>query len=134
MFVSSIPIGAEASKKSVVLRPTAASAEKVGKPVAPAFRREDAYRFEKLAHLLRACQRLSQLPYITESMAYRDENGRFYLLFKTVTTSPFSVPCEVTFLTEYGEAEEPRHLRIWMREHGIPICMHQAIAVLAPLA
>lgn len=134
MFVSSIPFDTEERKKSTAPKPTATAAGKAGRAIAPAFRREDAYRFEKLSHLLCACQRLNRLLYITESTAYRDDNGRFYLLFTTVTTSPFALPDELAFLAEYGNAEEPKRLRVWMREHGTPICTHRAVAVLAPLA
>lgn len=134
MFVSSIPVCADGRKKLSAPRETGALTVRTGRQPAPAFRRDGAYRFEKLDSLLRACERLLGTGYIGESTAYRDDAGRYYLLLVTVSSSPFSAPSEFSFLSEYGEVMNPSHLRIWVREHGILICAAEAVATLGSLS
>ena len=134
MFVSSIPTCADGRKKLSAPRESCALTVRAGRQTIPAFRRDGAYRFERLDDLLRACRRLEDASYIGESAAYRDDSGRYYLLLLIVSASPFSASPEFAFLSEYGEVMNPAHLRLWFREHGSLICPSSAVRTLAALA
>ncbi len=98
-----------------------------------AFSGDYAYRLEDLEALLRGCRRLFGSRYITESTAYRDEKGLYYLILSVTSPSPFSLPGELQFLSEYGQTENPSLLRIYIKEHGRVICPKNAVAVLGEL-
>ena len=98
------------------------------------FRRDCAYRFEALPHLLNACKRLIGIPCICESSAWRDEGGAYYLLFTVLSASPFSIPEELDFVVEYGSIENASALRIYIREHASMIAASNAINALGALA
>lgn len=134
MFVSTIPVCSEGRKKLSAPRDGGALTVRSGRQTVPVFRRDGAYRFERLDNLLRACRRLSDAGYIGESTAYRDDCGRYYLLLLMVSASPFSASGEFAFLSEYGEVMNPAHLRVWFREHGNLICSSAAVQTLAALA
>ena len=97
------------------------------------FLRETAYRFDSLSHLLAACHRLKSIGYIGESTAYRDGVSAYYLLLKLLSASPFSLPEEISFLSEYGRPENAHVLRLYFREHGSVIRSPDAVDVLAEL-
>lgn len=134
MFVSSIPECAEGRKKLSPPRDGGALTVRAGRQSVPVFRRDGAYRFERLDSLLRACRRLYEVGYIGESAAYRDDCGRYYLLLVMVSSSPFSASGAFAFLSEYGEVMNPSQLLVWFREHGNPICSSDAVRTLAALA
>ncbi len=98
------------------------------------FRRDCAYRFEELSHLLQACGRLRKIQSICESTAYRDDKGVYFLLFTVFSTSPFSLPEELDFVVEYGSIENASILRVYIREHAAPIASCDAIEKLGALA
>ena len=97
------------------------------------FSRDGAYRFDSLDGLLRVCERLLGIRYIGESDAFRDDRGFYYLLFQTLSPSPFTLPEELSFLTEYGRTENAAMLRIYFREHGSLICKGNAVELLGAL-
>ena len=97
------------------------------------FRRDCAYRFEKICHILRACGRLIGVKSISESHAYRDEGGDYLLFLTVLSTSPFSIPEELDFLTEYGSIENAAILRLYIKEHATLIASPDAIATLGRL-
>jgi len=132
MFISSVPFCGERKKQSE--QRGGALTVRAGRQSPAVFRRDGAYRFETLDCLLRACRRLRDAGFAGESTAYRDDSGRYYILLVTVSPSPFSVPDEFSFLSEYGETENPARLRIWFREHGSLICAAGAVATLGALA
>lgn len=113
------------SKSSMQLRPV--------KKNGGSFRKDCAYRFEELKHLLSACKRLLQIGYICDSTAYRDEKGIYFMILSVLTASPFSTPEELDFVVEYGSVENPALLRLYIREHASLICS-DAIRQLAGLA
>ena len=98
------------------------------------FRRDCAYRFESLSNLLLACRRLSSLPCITESEAYRDEKDRYFLLLTVMTSSPFSTPEELDFVVEYGSIENASLLRLYIKEHARLIAAPNAVPQLGSLS
>lgn len=134
MFVSSNPACSEERRRLSFPKVAGALTVRSGKQTAPVFRRDGAYRFENLDHLLRACRRLCDAGYIGDSSAYRDENGSYFLLLSMVSSSPFSMPDEFAFLSEYGDVENPTLLRIWIREHARPICLCGAVSTLGALS
>ena len=97
------------------------------------FRKECAYRFEALCHLLKSCQRLFHMHYACESAAYKDDHGAYFLILSVRSLSPFSTPEELDFIVEYGTVENAAHLRLYIREHASLICTG-AIEQLAALA
>ena len=98
------------------------------------FRRDCAYRFVKLEHLLSACRRLEGHSCILESSVWRDEGGDYLLFLLILTSSPYSMPEEIDFLSEYGILENAPQLRLYIREHAAPICSEGAISRMAALA
>lgn len=98
------------------------------------FWRDFAYRFDTLDDLLSVCKRLYFIGYISESAAYRDEHKRYYLFLSALSASPFSIPDEIGFIVEYGSIENAPALKLYIREHGTPICQSDAIAQLAKLS
>lgn len=111
---ASAPPSQPASRHSPDLRPV--------KKHGGSFRKECAYRFEKLQHLLTACRRLLEIGYICDSSAYRDERGVYFLLLSVLSPSPFSTPEELDFIVEYGTVENAALLRLYVREHARLLC------------
>ena len=103
-------------------------------PRTTGFHRDCAYRFERIEHLLSACRRLIQTGYIGESCAFRDDQGRYFLLISFLSSSPFSIPEEWSFLNEYGTLENAAWLRLYISEHGKAVCPVTAVEILSKLA
>ena len=97
------------------------------------FRRDCAYRFEDLNHLLLVCKRLREIGYIGESSAFRDEKKQYYLFLTLLCSTPFSMPEEFNFVLEYGYWENPSMLKLYIREHGSIICSPDAVGKLSLL-
>ena len=97
------------------------------------FRKECAYRFTDLDDILRACKRLIGIKSVNESHAYHDEGGDYLLFLTILSSSPFSIPEELDFLTEYGSIENVTLLRLYIREHGKLIASPHAIEMLGAL-
>lgn len=90
-----------------------------------------AYRFERMDSLLRVCRQLACVGYCDESSAYRDERDRYYLILRE-RASVFGTPCaEFTFITEFGTPENADTVRMYISEHGIPLCEGDAVGVLS---
>ena len=134
MFVSSIFQGAAGEKRKEL--PAARSGNALTVRASKgngSFQRDGAYRFDTMDVLLRVCHRLRGIGYIGESAAYRDERNFYYLLFRTRSSSPFTVPEELGFLAEYGKTENAAMLRLYFREHGDLICAPDAVERLGVL-
>ena len=98
------------------------------------FRKDCAYRFEALEHLLGACKRLQRVDCICESSAYRDEKSYYFLILTVCTASPFSTPEALDPICEYGTRENEAHLRLYIREHASLIVTPNAVTELGALA
>lgn len=136
MFISSIlprASGGEERKKLPAAHTGNALAVRNGRQSSGSFQRDGAYRFDTLGDLLRVCNRLQSIGYIGESAAYRDDRNCYYLLFRTLSSSPFTIPEELAFLVEYGKIENAAMLRLYFREHGSLICAPDAVEKLAEL-
>ena len=93
--------------------------------------RMGAYRFERLESLLCVCRQLSRRGYAAHSSAYRDERDRYYLILRE-RMGAFGVPCgEFSFISEFGTPENAEHVRIYISEHGTPICEGNAVNTLS---
>ena len=133
MFVSSIlPSASGEERKKLPVRVGNALTVRSSKG-SGSFQRDGAYRFDTMDVLLRVCHRLRGIGYIGESAAYRDERNFYYLLFRTRSSSPFTVPEELDFLVEYGKIENAAMLRLYFREHGNLICAPDAVERLGAL-
>ena len=133
MFLCSLPEESGVSTEGLSARQESIAAPTPQKPPPCSFVRDSAYRFEGISALLAACHRLRRVGYIGDSEAYRDDAGRYYLLIRTPSASPFTLPPELEFLSEYGQVENPTLLRLYFREHGALICSPRAVERLAEL-
>ncbi len=82
-----------------------------------------AYAFPDLEALLGVCRRLLSRGWRGESRAYRDTVGRCYLFL----TEPGAAQ---SFLPEYGTRENADRLRLYIGEHGHPLCESHAVELL----
>ncbi|MBQ9806548.1 MAG: adaptor protein MecA [Clostridia bacterium] len=98
------------------------------------FQRDCAYRLTRLDHLLSVCRRLLGHFCILDSSVYRDEGGDYFLFLTVLSSSPYTSPEEIDFISEYGTPENAPHLRLYIREHATVICPTDAIAKLSSLA
>ena len=95
-----------------------------------------AFGFEKLSHMLAVCNRLADKEFYVESEAWADENGKWYLILSGTDVSlldelPF--PSDISFISEYGEAQSPRALSLYLGEHAKSICPRDAVETLGNL-
>jgi hypothetical protein len=116
----------EAAPAATALRPYQRRAD--------CYRKECAFRFERLCDLLSVCRRLLGVGCICQSSVWRDVVQDYYLFLTVKSASPYSLPEELTFITEYGSLENEARLRVYIREHAYPICEENALEHLAPLA
>ena len=90
-----------------------------------------AYSFDDLESLLKVCRILASTAYKGESSAFRDGDGRFYLLISSSLSSAYSRLDPLTFLIEFGIRENPDSIRTYISEHGRAICPENAVETLA---
>ena len=134
MFISNLPPDDSETLAALSRALTPAPKAPARLPAHDSFRRDCAYRFERLDDLLAVCQRLHRIAFVCDSSAYRDEKGAYFLLLSVPSASPFSFPDELDFLVEYGSIQNSSALLLYIREHASPICLHSAIPTLAVLA
>ena len=103
-------------------------------PVSKAYGERDrmgAYRFERMGDLLCVCRRLASCGYTDHSSAYHDDKKRYFLLLKE-RTNAFGIPDGAfSFITEFGTPENAEYVRLYISEHGSPICIGDAVATLS---
>lgn len=135
MFVTNLPTMppvTNAKEEKSLTKPINALFPAAQKP-SGSFRKDCAYRFDDLNHLLRVCKRLWEMGYIGDSSAFLDEKKQYYLILTILCASPFSVPEEFGFVLEYGYWENPSLLKLYIREHGSVIRSPDAVEALALL-
>ena len=95
-----------------------------------------AFTFEALEHLLCVCRRLRARAFPGNSAAYWGEEGRYYLLLTEGAgrgrCTLFDRP-SLSFISEYGIQQNAEAVRMYIREHGCPICEKDAIGRLSEL-
>ena len=86
----------------------------------------EAFSFESMQWLLSVSAQLRRVGFRGASAAFRDENGRCFLILD---------PCGAfrPLITEYGAEENPKAVRLYISEHGSPICLAGAIETLGAL-
>ncbi len=97
------------------------------------FKKDTAYRFERLQYLLAVCRRLDDIGFTCESAVWQDEKSSYFLFLTFPSGSPYSTPDELDFIVEYGTLENISQLRLYIREHGKVICRENAIRALSGL-
>ena len=88
-----------------------------------------AYVFSSLEDLLGVCRRLSGGGWRGKSHVYLEESSHgslWYLLSKAYDPLP-------PYLTEYGTPMPAENLEIYLREHGRPIRLHDAVETMGRL-
>lgn len=105
-------------------------------------RRAIAFVFDALEHLLCVCRRLHAQDFRGGSAAYRGEEGRYYLLLterlgegslERATRGGLLDRRSLSFISEYGIQQNADTVRLYIREHGCPICERDAVGQLADL-
>ena len=99
--------------------------------------RNVAFVFEALEHLLSACRRLRAQSFPGNSGAWRGEEGRYYLILSEAcerVSRPLALDRRaLAFINEYGTQQNAETVRLYIREHGCPICEENAVVRLADL-
>ncbi len=143
MFVTKLDvvcaIGEPAERRSLSLGNTTPSPQSHSRQESEGDRgRTIAFAFETLEHLLRVCRWLRAQAFLGGSAAYRGEEGRYYLLLsdRSGDHSVRHLPLDrniLSFICEYGTQQNAETVRLYIREHGCPICEKNAVARLAGL-
>ena len=86
----------------------------------------EAFGFESMRWLLSVCKRLYRVGFSGNSAAFRDENGKCFLLIEA--------PANVRpLIIEFGTPESPEAVRLYISEHGHAICEVGAVETLGIL-
>ena len=117
MFVCSTPYTPE-EKKRALIKPAPAGLPVKADRKRTTYQKEIVCRLENLPLLLAVCHRLHAIKFDGKSAAYRDENGRCHLFLTVRAPSPFRLPDELTFLSEYGEIGNASHSALYAGEHA----------------
>jgi negative regulator of genetic competence, sporulation and motility len=99
-------------------------------------RRTVAFSFDALEHLLCVCRRLRAQDFVGGSAAYWGEEGRYYLLLTEKASNRRSAMfgrLSLAFIGEYGVQQNVETVRLYIREHGCPICEANAVSRLSEL-
>ena len=96
-------------------------------------KRSNAFLFTGLGDLLAACKRLEGRHFAGESEAWRDEDGGYWL-FLAETGDPLCAEEDYRFIREYGSIKSADAARLYLAEHGHPVCRTGAVSTLAPLS
>lgn len=95
-----------------------------------------AYSFDKLSHLLAVCKRLCLSGFTGESSAWFDKEGKWFLLMSLEGDSDSSKllpPDRFSFITEYGEYENPKALSLYLGEYAKAVCENDAALILGKI-
>lgn len=99
-------------------------------------KRHKAYSFEKLSSLLSVCKLLCSEGFSGESSAWFDDDGKWFLLLSLEgeDSDLDLLPIDkFSFICEYGEAESPKSLSLYLFEYAHPICQGDATLVLGKI-
>ena len=94
-----------------------------------------AFRFERLSHLLKVCKRLYENSVECSGSVFIDTDGVWFLILSfedSIYDEIYDVlPInDLSFISEYGSAENPRTLALYLSEHATEIRSGDAIEVL----
>ncbi len=95
----------------------------------PRVRRENAlaFCFRELSLLTAACRRIQSALGVRRSDAFRDEKGAWWLFLSGCE------PQRLRFLSSYAREVRADLARLYLAEHGTPVCEKNAVVRLAEL-
>ena len=96
-------------------------------------RESAAYSFERLSHLISVCKRLTDAGFCGESSAWADEQGKWYLLLSNSDMLSLNEFSDISFIEEYGDAQSPRALYLYLGEYAQSICKERAVETLSKI-
>ena len=94
-------------------------------------KRYAAFGFDSLPRLLAVCRQLQSAGYTSDSLAYIDDSGRYYLFLADVDVSGYTPLDKYSFICEFGVVENQESVKFRLAEHGKAICVGGAVATLA---
>ena len=94
-------------------------------------KRYAAFGFDSLPRLLAVCRQLQSVGYASDSLAYIDDAGRYYLFLADVDVSGYTPLDKYSFICEFGVVENQESVKFRLAEHGKAICVGGAVATLA---
>lgn len=92
-----------------------------------------SYVFGELSSLLAVCRQLLARKWRGKSEAYRGRDGRCYLILAERTRDMSATLDRLSFISEFGKAENSDTVRLYIREHGECICAKDAVQTLGVL-
>ncbi len=92
-----------------------------------------AYSFPSAEVLCRVCRVLSGRGKRLCGSAFSDDCGRYYLLLENVGNAVYNRLDGLSFLSEFGERENPDALLAYIAEHGKVLCAEHAVSLLGTL-
>lgn len=92
-----------------------------------------AYVFDELSSLLSVCRHLCYRKWRGKSEAYRGDDEKCYLILSEKTKDMSSTLDRLSFISEYGRAENADNVRLYIREHAKCICPSHAVQTLGAL-
>jgi negative regulator of genetic competence, sporulation and motility len=95
--------------------------------------RVGSYVFSELASLLAVCRQLLARKWRGKSEAYRGRDGRCHLILVERTRDLSATLDRLSFISEFGKAENNDTVRLYIREHGTCICEKNAVQTLGVL-
>ena len=99
---------------------------------------ERAFRFERLSHLINVCKRLYESGEDISASVFVDEDGIWFLILNfedSICDDLYDMLpiCEFSFISEYGRAEDPSVLSLYLGEHAKKICDKDALKLFCRL-
>ena len=99
---------------------------------------ERAFSFERLEYLISVCKRLYESGISASGAIYVNSEGTWFLTLcfdDEVYDRLFDLLpiCELSFISEYGQSQDPRALSIYLGEHAKLICRDNTIATFSKL-
>ena len=95
--------------------------------------RRRAYSFGSLESLISVCRRLLFVGWRGHSSAYKDNSGSFYIILKDKAHTDLIYLDRLSFVFEYGEAENYDSLIKYLGEHASCLCTANAVEKLGIL-
>ena len=86
-----------------------------------------AFCFDTLDGVLAVCRRLGKAPRVKESELFRDEQARWWLLTAAQGAE------KLGFIREYAREVRADLARLYLAEHGTPVCEKNAVQTLGEL-
>jgi len=93
---------------------------------------QSLYSFDSFYNLILSCRRLFALKKEIDSTAYSDISGKYFLMLKHSSVSPYTRLDKFTFVLEYGKRENIESFERYINEYSNWICKN-AVSTLGVL-